>query len=176
MENRGQVNAIIYFGIVVLILLFAAPILMKVVVAPVSKIGTSFATVDPTNKSTEAISYVQNKFTSVFDWVIAVLFMFNIVLLLITAFLVDTHPAFLVVYIFAAMFLVIFSPVVLDVLENMYNSASFSSGDENIVQYLPITEFLYQNYGYIIVGVIILSGVIMFGKYRLGANSGGRFY
>jgi hypothetical protein len=185
MNNKGQVQAIIAFAVVVIILVLIAPYLVKIVVAPVSKTSQAFSTIDPTNVSSDAINYVQNKFTSMFDWVIAIFFIFNIVLLLITSFLIDVHPAFLLVYIIAVMFLVMFAPMVNDSLGKIYdnplgdpNHPFAGSGENNIMQYVPITQFIYNNFGFILLGVIILSGLIMFGKYRLGSASqyGGRGY
>ena len=176
-NKKAQINAIIVFAAVIIILLFLAPIILKIVVAPVSKVATAFSTVDPTNQSTQQITFIQNKFTGTFDWVIAFFFMFNTIILLLSAFLVDVHPAFLVIYIIAAFFLMVFAPTVLSALGNIYESPSFSVGNENVIQYIPITNFIYQNFGFILVGIIILSGVILFAKYKLGNSySGGSSY
>lgn len=175
MNNKGQMNAIIVFAIVVLMLIFVAPILMKIVVAPVEKVSQAFTNVDPTNRTSNEINFIQDKFTGTFDWIIAFLFMFNTLILLVSAFLVDVHPAFLVIYIIAVLFLMIFAPTVLDAVGNIYDNAAFTSdlnGGNNVIQYLPITEFIYDNFGVIMVGIIVMSGIIIFGKYRLGRSSG----
>ena len=97
-NKKAQLDSTIVFVGIVLILLFMAPYIMKIVLTPVQKLSTAFSTIDPSNKTSNEINFVQNKFTGMFDWILMFFLIFNIILILITAFLVDIHPAFLIVY------------------------------------------------------------------------------
>lgn len=175
-SKKGNIEAIIAFVVVVILLIIVAPFIIKIVIAPVDKFSDAMGTIDSTNKSVEAISYTRNKFTGMFDWIVMILFLFNVALLLITSFLIDVHPAFLVVYIVAVAFLMMFAPTFISMADRFYNSNILSSdGGDDPVSYLPMTKFLFENFGIVIFGIIILSGIIMFGKYRFssgGASAG----
>lgn len=174
MNNRGQILGIISFVVIVIILIFLAPFLMRIVITPVDKVTTALQGIDTTNKSSDATSFIRAKFVGMFDWVIAFFVLFSIIILLITSFLIDVHPAFVIVYVVAGMFLFIFAPAAMTALDTIYNSAQFSVGENNVIQYLPITAWLKDNYIIFLLGVFVLSGLIMFGKYRLTGGGIGR--
>lgn len=170
-NKKANIAAIVSFVVVVIVLLIAAPFIIKIVIAPVDKFSDAMTTIDGSNQSVEAISYIRGKFTGMFDWVILLLFLFNVGLLLITSFLIDVHPAFLVVYIIAVAFLVMMAPTFINLADRFYNSNILDdSSGVNPTDYLPMTSWIFQNFGIVILGIIILSGVIMFGKYRFGSS------
>lgn len=179
-NKKGQISSIIYFAGIVLVLIFLAPVLMKLVLSVSQPFGEAMATIDQTNKSVDAVNYTEGKFTGMFDWILMFFFIFNVILVLVTAFLVDVHPAFLVVYVIGVFFLVVFAPMVLDAIDTIWTAPQFSVGDDNVVQYLPLMNFLRENFIWVILGVIVLSGIVMFGKYRLGSanqqQGGGNYY
>ena len=108
-----------------------------------------------------------------FDWVVAAVFVFSIALLLITSFLVDIHPAFIIIYIIAAFCILSFAPSILSMMESIYDNTQFThltGTTQDITQYLPITRFFYENFAIILVAVFAISAIIMYGKYRAGGG------
>lgn len=179
-EKRGQIDGIITFVVLTLVLLFLAPILFKVTLTPIDKFTTAIGTVDNTNKSVVASEFIRGKFTGMMDWVIMAVFLFSIILLLITSFLVDVHPAFFIVYFVAAFCIVAFAPSVMTSIDYFYETSSFVTDDRGInfvENYLPMTNFVHDNFGKIITGILLLSAVIMYAKFRMGnSNSPGVAY
>lgn len=172
-SKKGQIEGIITFVVITLILLFLAPILFKVTLTPIDKFTSSISSVDSTNKSVEASSFIRGKFTGMMDWVFMFVFIFSVVLLLISSFLVDIHPAFLIVYFIAAFCLIAFAPSVLTALDMFYNDPTFVTDDYGtnfVTSYLPMTNFLHDHFGGVITGIILLSALIMYGKFRMGGG------
>ena len=184
-SKKGQIEGIMAFVVITLVLLFLAPILFKVTLTPIDKFTSAIGTVDNTNKSVEASSYIRGKFTGMMDWVIMSIFIFSVILLLVTSFMVDIHPAFLIVYIIAVFCIVAFAPSVSTALDTFYTddgtTNSFvkdANGVNFIENHLPMTNFLHNNFGKVITAIILLSGLIMYGKYRLtgGGSPTGQAY
>jgi len=180
-SKKGQIQSIIFFAAMVLMLVIVAPLLMKMTTTVVSKFGTAIASNPSTNISaaTSAITKVQTSFTNTFDWVLMFFFIFNVILLLITAFLVDVHPAFLVVYIVALVFLFIFAPTIMDAAGDIWDYMdAVAPTSPSLESTMPMMAFIKDHYTTVVFGLAILSGIIMYGKYRLmgGGTNAGNYY
>ena len=96
----------------------------------------------------------------------------NMILLFISAFLIDIHPAFVVVYIITVILMFVFGNYALYMLDNIWNAIGTSVETAQT----PIEQFLINNFTIIMLGVVILSGIIMYAKFklfpRLGAGGG----
>jgi len=177
-SKKGQLPAAIAFAGITLVILFLAPILLKVILTPMGKFTTALSTIDATNKSVDAVNYTTGVFTSMFDWVLMFFFLFDIVILMLSSFFIDVHPAFLIIYIIGLIFLVIFSPNILESVNMIWNQAQFEhpattdATGATLSSYLPMISWLKDNYMFVILGVLILSGIIMFGKYRFSGGMG----
>ena len=179
MNKKAQVNGIVAFVVVVISLLIVAPVLMKIVFTTTTGTINAFGSsgIDPGNKSVNSMVYAKDKFISMFDWIVAFFLIFSIMVLLISSFLIDVHPAFFIIYIVAAFILILFAPTFTTVLDALWTNPAYAgAGDNNVVQYLPITNWIVNNFAMFILGVIALSGLIMFGKYRLKQTGGGTIY
>lgn len=176
MKSKGQIGGVALFIMIVAMLIIIAPILLKVGTTILSTTSNQLATIDTSNVSSNNVDFVKNKITGTFDWVIMLLVIINMLVLLISAFLIDINPAFLVIYIIGAFILVITLPYTMAVAENIYGSSQFSVGANNVIQYIPMTEFLLNNFGTVIVGVLMLSGIIMYAKFRYRSQGGGTAY
>lgn len=168
MNNKAQIQSIAFFIGVIIVLVMLAPIILKVGTTMLTKTANQFATIDNTNKSADVVTFTQSKLTGTMDWIVMLLVIFNILVLMVSAFLIDIHPAFVVVYIIGAMALVMTAPFTIMAAEKIYSSSSFSS----MISYIPMTEFLMNNFSIVIVGVIVLTGIIMFAKVRLFSSGG----
>lgn len=164
-SKKAQIEVpIITFIIVVAGLIIIAPIILKIVKSTLTPFGSAIG-----NMSSEAgtsVEFVKTTFINFWDWVILIAFTINVILLLISAFLVDVHPIWLILYILFGIFTFSFAPMIKDVLDKIYDSAIFATE----VSSLPIVDFLRGNFGIIILAIFIVSGVIMYSKFRLGQN------
>lgn len=173
MNRKGNLAGLAFFIVLLLSLIIIAPIILKVGTEVLGKSSEAFAKVDTSNKSSDTVDFVQGKLTGTMDWFVMFLVLINILLLLFTSFLIDVHPAFLVIYILGAFFLVITLPYTAAVAEKMYGMSEFST----VISYIPMTEFLLNNFGVVIVGVFFLTGIIIYAKlkYSSSGTSGGGY-
>lgn len=175
MNKKAQIASVAFFIMLLAGIIIIAPIILRVGISAIDKTSTQLSAIDGTNKSVQLVVYTKNKITGTFDWVIMFLVILNILILLISSFLIDIHPAFLVIYIIGAFVMVITLPYTMALAEKIYSNSEFASGSNNVVQYIPMTEFMLNNFGTIIVGIIVLSGIIMFAKIKYGnQNMGGQ--
>jgi len=172
LNNKGQLSGVAFFIMLVIIMIIVAPIILKVGFTILDTTSTQLSTIDSTNVSSDNVNFVKNKIVGTFDWTIMVLVVINMLVLLVTAFLIDIHPAFLVIYIIGAFAMVITLPYTMSIAEKIYGSTQFSVGADNVVQYIPMTEFMLNNFGTIMVGILILSGIIMYAKFRSSSGGG----
>jgi hypothetical protein len=177
MNKRGQILGIAAFVLIVFLLILVAPIILKVATSVLNPIAVKFSQIDTTNKSADVVTYTQNKITGTFDWIVMVLIIVNILVLLVSAFLVDINPAFVVIYIIGAFTLVITAPYTMVAAEKVYSMNTFNDASTGVIKYLPMSEFVLNNFGVIIVGVIVLTGIIMFAKItRFNSQNAGGGY
>jgi hypothetical protein len=170
LNKRAAIGGIVAFIGITIVLLMLAPIILKVVTIPLGKFPTSIAPIS--NQSAEATTYGLNKINSLFDIVIVAVFFFNILLLLVSSFLIDIHPAFLIVYIVAGFFLFMFVPAFEAIIGSFLDNPSFS----DVMTFLPMTKFIYDNFAMLMLGVFFITGLVMFAKFKGmggGQNAGG---
>jgi len=177
MNNRGNIVGLAFFIVVLLSLIIVAPIILKVGTEALGKTSDALSVIDTTNVSSGNVDYVKGQFTGTFDWIVMFLVLINILLLLVTSFLIDVHPAFLVIYLLGAFFLVVTLPYTAAVAEKMYDMCAFSGigagcTENGVIQYIPMTNFLLNNFGVVIVGVFFLTGIIMYAKLKYSSNAG----
>jgi hypothetical protein len=163
LNKKGQMMeyGIISFVGIVIIMLLLAPFLINIVTTVLGEFGTELTAVDA--EAGAAVTSIETTYTNLWDIVIILLFVLNVLLLFISAFLVDTHPVFFIMYILFAFFTVMFVPNVLDVVNEVYDHSQYA-GDVGL--YLQFTEFILNNFMVIILGILILSGIIMYAKFK----------
>jgi len=94
--------------------------------------------------------------------------------------MVDIHPAFLVLYIIRVMMLMMFGGTIVGALDSLYNPTGvFGTGNltagGNALNEMPIVSYLLNHFTMVMLGIIILSGVIMYSKFKFGTQAGGNF-
>jgi len=148
---------------VIIVLLILAPILVKMVNEPLDKFGTAINGSNPT--AGNSVIEIKGKFLGLLDTVIVLLFLLNAILLLVSAFLIDTHPAFMIMYILLAFFMIAFLPNIVSAVDMVYGAYSAEVG-----LYLPFSEWMVGHFEGIIFGMIILSGIILYAKIKYANN------
>ncbi|OQY40976.1 MAG: hypothetical protein B6229_00290 [Spirochaetaceae bacterium 4572_7] len=160
MNNRGQIGVVAMVGVVIAIL-FLAPILLKIVTETTGKFATALNSTD--SGAAEAVTGIATTYTNLWDWTLIIIFGLNVILLLISAFFIDTHPAFILVFIMLSFFLLAFAPNILEAVDKIYDDAYYAGA---VHDYLPAMDFLRTNFGAILLAVLVLAGIIMYGKFK----------
>jgi len=168
MNQRGQF-AIVSILAVMVVLLVLAPIVLQIVKTSVGGVADNLQSVSPL--ASAQVSAVENKFVGMWDYIIMFMFLFNVVLLLISSFFIDTHPIFLIVYIFVSFLMFLFAPYLIDTAERVWESPYFVA--ENTAGHLTMTSFLLDNFSMVLLMIYVISGIIIYGKIKLFGNNYG---
>ena len=166
MNKKGQLDG----GIASFIFVLAG--LLVVGVISFYFVNTTLNSIQPVlaNQSAGAglaINTIHSGFTGIWDVAIALLFIFMVVVLIYSSFMIDVHPAFIVVYIITLVILFIVTPYISSLISDIYNSVLGTDA----TTYLKMTSFIAENFGLIVLVIAIVSGIIIYGK--LKSSSGG---
>lgn len=154
---------IITFVAVIVGLFILAPVLLKVVNESVGGFSTAINQSGSGGEEASArVNAIQNTFVTFWDILIMIGFLVNVVMLLVFSFMVDTHPLFLIFYIFTAMILMMFAPYTLAPVSQILGMSEFAT---ELTQ-LPLTSFMITHFSLILLGIIVLSGIILYAKFR----------
>ncbi len=162
-KKKAQYDTIAWIASVI-VLLILAPILYKVVSTSLTQFSTAINNTSPT--AAASVDLIQGSFLGWLDYLIMIGFLVNIVLLFVFAFMVDTHPLFLIFYIIASVFTMIFAPYVVEPIKQIFGMAEFGDAVVN----LPLTEFVVTRFNIILLGVIVVAGIIMYAKLKGGGT------
>ena len=144
----------------VIVLLLLSPIMLKIV----NEILTPFQA-QVGNMSAEAgagVATIHTSFLNFWDFIIVITFVVITLLLFISAFFIDTNPLFVVLYLILAFILMIFAPDMTRIIDQIYDSPQFLTEITSI----PMSDFLRTHFEIITLGIIILSGVVIYGKLK----------
>lgn len=166
MKNKGQAQSVVIFFGLMLAVFICSIIILRMTNAILTPFQAQIGNVSA--PAGAAIGYAHDKFTSVWDWAILLMFLFNVILLFISAFMVDIHPAFLLIYIITIIFLVIFGNTAMGVVDAIWGAVGTSVETSQT----PLQQFLINNFNLIMLGIIALSGIIMYAKFKFSQGSG----
>lgn len=155
----------ITFIIVIFGLILLSPFILKIFNSFVTPFGSAVGNI--TEEAGTNVSHVVGVFVGFWDFVILIGFLINVILLFVTAFLADTHPFFLVIFILFGVFTMIFAPMVLEVLDKIYDSPQFALE----VSQMQMVDFLREYFGIIIVGIYFIAGIILYSKFKWGGRT-----
>ena len=161
-QNKKGQSDLIYFIVAVVAILMLAPIMLKVINTSLDSFSQAVNNTSP--EASSNVDYIQDTFVGFWDWLIAIAFLVNIILLFIFSFMVDSHPIFSIFYFISAIIALMFSHTVVAPISTIFGLDSFSG---EVLQ-LPITDFIVNQFDLILLGVIVLTGIIMYGKWRSG--------
>lgn len=173
MLKKGQLDyPIITFFILVFGLILLAPIMLKIFINIRDPISNNFG-----NMSGQGGQLAQANFNSVintginfWDKIITAAFILAVLLLFVSAFLIDTHPFFIILYIALNLMLILFAPDIVDSLGNIYDNANFATE----VAQLTFINYIRVHFGLILVAIMVITGIIIYGKVALFGSGGGR--
>ena len=165
MNNKAQIGPIVSFVVVTIILLMSAPIIYKVINTPLQKFATAINQTD--QNAGKQVDFGRNRFFNLFDYIILFGFFTSVIALFVSSFLIDIHPAFVVVYIVGLFILFLFSPTLTGLLDRFYDpTGPFGTEISN----MPGSNFLYVNYNWILLGICFITGILIFGKLNRGGS------
>ena len=160
MTTKAQIGIIGIVGVII-VLLFLAPILLNIVRTTTGEVANAINTTDP--NAAAAITSIENTYSNLWDWILILVFGLNVILLLVSAFFVDTHPAFILVFIMIAFFTLAFAPNILDAVDKVWEDAHYAGETGTDLAFM---NFLRNNFGLVILSLLVLSGIIMYGKFK----------
>ncbi len=163
MNKLGQANIVAFIAVVVGLFILA-PLMLKIVNSTLDPLED---TLNNSNvEAGERVGYVHDTFINFWDYVLALAFLANVIMMLVFAFLVDSHPLFSIMYMLSLVFTFMFSHYVVIPVTTILGMSQFATE----VGQLPIVNFLVLRFDLILLGLAILSGIIMYSKFR---GSGG---
>ena len=169
MKKDGQVISIVAFFAITLSVFVVAFLLVSFTNTILSPVGTQLGNMSDTAGT--AVTSVSDSFNTWFDVFIIVLFFLNVIILMISAFMVDVHPLFLIVYVMSAFLLMMFGGNMMSSINILWSdTGSFS----NAIEHMPLTVWMLDHFTLVILSIIIISGIVMYSKFRYG-SSGGEF-
>lgn len=169
-NKKGQLDyPIITFVVIVFGLILLAPIILKIFISVRDPVANALGNASEASGAKENFNTVINTGINLWDKVIAFSFILAVLLLFVSAFLIDSHPFFVILYIFISFMLILFAPDIVGTLDNIYNSTTFSTE----VASLSFIDSVRTHFAVILIGVMLMTGIIIYGKVAL-FSSGGR--
>jgi hypothetical protein len=170
--KRAQIDfPVIGLIVVGFVLLISAPLILKVfntvgpgMASAYGNMSNGQGTVAQTN-----VNYVFTTGAGLIDKMAIALFVIACIIMLISAFFVDAHPIFIILYIFVAFLTILFTPHIISVIDTLYSQAALTTE----VGQLTYLSFLKDNFVLLILGFIVITGVIIYGKVFLFNSNGG---
>lgn len=171
-NKRGQLdNPLVAFAIIVIALMIFAPVLLKIFINVDDSVGKSLGNLTAGGALAQAnFKAVTTPLITFWDKVIIVAFVVAVLLLFVSAFLIDAHPFFIVLYIVLNFFLILFAPTMITAVDNIYDSANFATE----VAQLTFLDTLRGNFTVFLVGMMVITGIIIYGKLAFFGRGGGR--
>jgi len=170
-NKKGQIDyPIVTWVIVVFGLMILAPIMLKVFTSVQAPVSNSLGNLTNHGGATAQANFngVMNIGINFWDKIILFAFILATLLLIISAFLIDTNPVWIILYIFISFLLILFAGDIIGALDGIYNSSAFATESAS----LAFIGSLRDNFGTILVGIMVLTGIIIYGKIAL--TGGGR--
>ena len=172
-NKRGQVdNPVIAFVVIVAALILFAPIMLKIFVNVDQGVGNSLGNLSGQQGVIAKANFeaVTTPLISFWDKVIIAAFILAVLLLFVSAFLIDAHPFFVVLYIFLNFMLILFIPSITKAIDNIYDSVNFATE----VAQLTFLDTLRSNFTAFVVGIMVITGIIIYGKLAFFQRSNNR--
>lgn len=163
LSKKAQLDfGIISFVAIVIMIFLLGPVLLKLVTTPITQFTTAINATNPSAAATGVA--IQSKFLAFWDVVLVSAFLAMTILLFLSAFLIDTHPVFMVLYILVCFLMILFLPSLADTAQGVWNQYPTETN------YIPMTQWLLTHISSVVLGLMILSGIVMYAKIKSNTN------
>lgn len=164
-NKKGQFEfSIGLFAILIIIAIIFAPIMIKVIKSVTGGMSIALNATNP--EAVAQMNYAQNSALGFFDYLIVIGMFINVIILFISSYFIDTHPVFLLLYIFFTFLLMLFLPNMMDAVDKVWGKFN----DTGIHSALPFTDWIRTHFITFMLAIIILNGIIMYAKFKTGEN------
>ena len=163
MNKKAQFDIpIVTFALVVIGLLIMAPIMLKIFNEINTNVGDALGNVTGAGGTIAKANFnkVMDTAVSFWDKVILVAFIISILLLFVSAFMIDAHPLFIILYIFVGFMLILFAPNIIEAVDVIYTSSTFGAE----VSQLQFLDTIRTHYAEFLIGIMVITGIIIYGK------------
>lgn len=164
-NKKGQALGIIALFAVVVAIFITSALIINITNKVLTPFSDTLSTIS--EDASDRVSSTNQMVNKWWDYAIVLIFIINVIMLFISSFLIDVHPVFIIIYIFALMFLFIFGTSALSTIQDLYLNDNLAEG----LQYTPITNWIVNNFMIILLGIAVLSGVIMYAKFKFGVQN-----
>ena len=164
-NKRGQIDfPLVTFIIVVVMLLLMGPIILKVVSGTLTPFATALNNtgVGGGDIASTNVTHVKNVFINFWDAILLIAFLIVILMLFMSAFLIDASPFFMILYIVMFFMTVLFAPAVVNIVDGIYDSGVYVEE----VAMLGFLDFIRLNFGIIITVLGVITMIIIYAKLR----------
>lgn len=159
-NKKAQESSVWVWFVIIIGMLIALPIVTYLVMTPVNAIAEQINATSP--RASTAGTNVLTHFTNFWDSIIVFAFVIMTLLLFISGFFIDTHAVFVILYIISALILIIIAPAITQLSDAIWGISDFSEA----TSLMPMTDFIRTHIYGITLSIIILSGVIIYAKFR----------
>jgi len=159
MNKRGISDVIVFVGVAVALLLLA-PILLKITNEVLDPLESQLGNIS--SAAGEGVATVHDSFVTFWDWLIAIAFLVDVILLFVFAFMAGPHPIFALFYLIGSVITLMFAKYIAAPVSTIFGMSEF---DTEVLQ-LPIVNFIVTRFDIIILGIIIVTGIIMYSSFK----------
>jgi len=162
MNKKGQFEyPLLTFAIIIIGLLIFAPIMLKVFTSFSTPFSNSLGNITGGGEvAQEGFEKVTTTLITFWDKVIIAVFVLSVLTLFVSAFFIDAHPFFIIIYIFLNFMLILFAPNIITAVDHIYESSAYATE----VGMLTFMDSLRSNFTLYLIGIMIITGIIIYGK------------
>lgn len=165
--KKGQIADYPIASVVVIFiaLLLLAPVMLKIVNDILDPLTTQIGAMSGTGG--DSVEKIHTTFVNFWDFLVVIGFLVVTLLLFISAWFIDTNPLFIILYVILSFVMITFAPDLIRVVDQIYDSSTYLTETTQ----LPLMDFLRSNFEIFILGIIIITGVIIYGKLKWGRGN-----
>lgn len=179
-NKQGAIDdSFIAAGAIILVLLIAAPMILKMVITPLDKFSNAVGGMNltgaksGTDMGNQSGQHIETVFSNFFDKLIVVAVIGILIILVISAAVIPAHPMFFILYVLLGIMGMIFLPELIVIADHFYQPSTNQGANFTAeVALLPFSSYLVDHFGTILLAFFIIGAIVMWGKIMYGGGRG----